>query len=164
MQWATFIPPLLALAGVLVTIIIGVKTTRRTLRANILATHRLKWLDTLRDEMPQLLAMGERLYDGGHLTTEAQVETKDALRLSSKRLIVLMGREDELRMEFAEAVRDFTAAPTALLADKLEVLAQKVFRARWNQVRTETGELPRLKPTLDRPAPQVATDEVSPDR
>ena len=157
---AQLLAPLLALAGVLATILYGIQTTRRTLRANILTTYRLKWLDLFRAELPQLLALGERLYDEGFAADAAsQTRTREELQLVSKRLIVLMGREDELRLEFAEIVRRFADAPARDLADQLEVLAQKIFRERWNQVRTETGEPARNKVLLSRPKTNAAPTE-----
>lgn len=151
-MWVSLIAPLLALIGVVATILYGIRTTRRTLRANIMTAHRLKWIDQLRVDLPLLLATGERLYD---TTLRAPGETdlalRQELRLVSKRLIVLMGREDTLRLRFAELIRDFACTPSEELAEKVEVEAQRVFRQRWNQVRTETGEPPRDKPPLPRP-------------
>lgn len=151
---------MLTLAGVLATLLYGIRTTRRTLRANILTTYRLKWLDLFRAELPQLLVLGERLYDKrSELRDESLAKVWQKLRTVAKRLIVLMGREDELRLEFAEIVRRFADAPDKDLAEELEKLAQRIFRERWNQVRTETGEPPREKAVLLRPRSDVATAE-----
>ena len=151
--------PLIALACVLLTVLWGIRSTRRTLRANIMTTHRLKWLDHLREDLPLLLAIGERLHDTSlRVPCETEVSIRRELREVSKRLIVLMGREDELRVEFAELVRQFADTPSEVLAEKLEVAAQKVFRERWNQIREETGEAPRDKPTLPRPTSQPSNE------
>lgn len=154
---------LLALGGVLATIVHGFRTTSRTLRANavtaqktlranIMTAHRLKWIDQLRDDLPLLLAIGERQYDASlRSPEETDLTIRRELRLVSKRLVVLMGREDDLRIKFAELIREFADAPNEHLADKIEIKGQEVFRQRWNQVRTETGEAPRNKPALSRP-------------
>jgi hypothetical protein len=150
----SLIGPLIALLGVAATIIstvaYGLRTTRRNLRANIISTNRLKWLDLFRAELSFLLAFGERLEGciGKDETSEHIIREK--LRLVSKRIIVLLGREDELRLELAELVRQFARAPTSPLSESIEVLAQKIFREQWNKVRTETGELPRDKSPLPR--------------
>lgn len=155
--WSSLVTPLATLAGVMATILWGVAATRRTLRANILTTYRLQWLDLFRIELPQLLALGERLYHERYGDdAETRTRTWGKLRFVSKRLIVLMGREDELRLEFAETVRRFADEPTSERADELEVLAQRIYRERWNQVRTETGEPARNRSPLPRPGTDAA--------
>jgi hypothetical protein len=155
--WNSLAAPMAALVGVVATILWGIRTARKTLRANILTTYRLQWLDLFRIELPQLLALGERLYHERYAgDAESRTRTWGKLRFVSKRLIVLMGREDELRLEFAETVRRFADEPTSELADELEVLAQRIYRERWNQVRTETGEPPRDRSPLPRPTADVA--------
>ncbi len=173
-NWSNLIVPLVTFAGVIVTVLIGVRTTRRTLesnglntrhtiRANILSTSRLKWLETFRTEFAELLAFGERLYEARVAPPDAasEAEVRVALTRSSKRLIVLLGREDSDRLDMAEHVRAFAVTPTAELAEMLEIRAQKLFRGQWNKVRTETGEEPRAKLTLSRPAtlPSDTTDD-----
>lgn len=154
--------PLVALVCVLATILYGLHQTRRTLRANLMTAHRLKWLDHLRADLPQLLALGERLYEETlREPNEDAITIRKELRLVSKRLIVLMGREDSLRLEFAELVRRFADIPTEPLGDELEVVAQIVFRERWNQVRTETGEPARHKTPLPRPASAAEPSDAS---
>jgi len=118
-----------------------------------MTAHRLKWIDQLRADLPLLLAIRERLYNPDlRAPDETDIAIRQELRMISRRLIVLMGREDTLRLEFAELVRNFADAPSEPLAEKIEEEAQRVFRQRWNQVRTETGEPARDKPPLPRPS------------
>jgi hypothetical protein len=137
--------------GVLVTIAYGLNTTRRNLRASVLSTSRLKWLELLRDEIANLLIHGERIYspliagDAKALLTE-----RKAIAAVSKKLIVLLGREDTQRFALSDLVRRFAANPSRELAEEIEVLSQRVFRAQWNKVRTETGQAERKKDPLER--------------
>jgi hypothetical protein len=150
-DWLSLVAPGFVFAGVLVTVFFGLRTTRRTLRANILSTSRLKWLEGLRSDLASALTDGERLYKPipGE-NPAAHYKAVSDLRTSSLRLVVLLGREDQVRMELAEAVRAFAHAPTAIKAEAIEVLAQGVFREQWNKVRTETGAPAREKGLLQR--------------
>jgi hypothetical protein len=150
------IGPTLGLIGALIVVGLTIRHNARTNRANLFSNYRLRWIDLFRDELAQLLILGERLY-GPTLqaeATELELVRRD-LRASSKRLIVLLGREDHLRVDFAELVRRFAAAPTAQLSELIEIEAQKVFRDAWNRVREDTGKPARVKLPLARPVNEV---------
>jgi len=162
-NWSTLIVPLVTFSGILITVIIGVRTTRRTLeanalntrqtiRANILSASRLKWLEAFRTELAELLTRGEYLYEDGVLSTYdiSEAKVRAELILSSKRLIVLLGRQETDRLAMAEHIRSFAVAPSPEFAEILEIQAQDLFKQQWNKVRTETGEEPRDKLTLAR--------------
>lgn len=151
-DWKTLIPLIGVLFTVVITTVYGLNTTRRNLRANILGTTRLKLLELLRDEVASLLIHGERIYSGRHSDDKAAaMADRDALLAASKRLIVLLGREDDLRMRLAECVRRFAAAPAEDLIEEIELRAQEVFRQQWDKVRTETGHHARAKQAQPRP-------------
>jgi hypothetical protein len=151
-DWKLWVPLLGVLVTVVVTTIYGLNTTRRNLRANILGTSRLKFLEVLRDEVANLLIHGERFYSGRHAhDTDALAAARDELLAASKRLVVLLGREDDLRMEMAEAVRKFAEAPSEDQVDTIEFKSQEIFRQQWDKVRTETGHKARKKEAQPRP-------------
>ena len=139
-DWKTLVPLIGVLFTVVITTVYGLNTTRRNLRANILGTTRLKLVDLLRDEVANLLIHGERIYSGRHSEDKVAIMAdRDSLLAASKRLVVLLGREDELRMHLAECVRGFAAEPAEDLVEEIELRAQEVFRQQWDKVRTETG-------------------------
>jgi hypothetical protein len=78
---------------------------------------------------------------------------------ASKKLVVLLGREDPQRLALAEAARKFAAAPDKQLAEEIEVLSQRVFRTQWNKVRTETGGFEREAVILERPGEPATEDQ-----
>jgi hypothetical protein len=160
LDWKSLIPLLGVLLTVVSTTIYGLNTTRRNLRANILGTSRLKLLDLLRDEVANLLIHGERIYSVRH-SDEQNADDRDALAAVSKRLIVLLGREDPLRMSLAECVRRFADAPNEDLVEEIELLSQEVFRQQWDKVRTETGHRARAKQAQPRPG-SAASDSSPP--
>jgi hypothetical protein len=185
-DWASLIPSLVTLIGIGLTVYLGIRTTtrtlranaettqrtllanaattQRTLRANIMTSHRLKWLDLMRDDLPLLLSLGEQLYGlEPEMTQSGHEVVREELRRVSKRLLVLLGRENPLRMELSELVREFVREPSETLAEEIEVKAQEVFRARWNQVREETGEEPRTRQPIRRIREDVIATEPSSD-
>lgn len=137
--WVTLVTSIVGLIGALVGVGLTIRQNARINRANLFSSYRLKWMDLFRDELGQVLTLGERIYDpklqGGsdpRLTTD--------LHASSKRLIILLGREPGLRGDFAKLVRRFVSSPTAPLSDLLETEAQKVFRDAWRRGRADAGE------------------------
>jgi hypothetical protein len=165
-SWGPLIGPTLGLIGALIGVGLTIRHNARTNRANLFSNYRLKWIDLFRDELTELLILGERLYELPIQPDERdepeQKQTKRDLKASARRLLVLLGREDQLRVGFAEAVRTFASSPTAQLSELLEVEAQKVFRDAWNRVREDTGKPARAKPPLARP--QGSGEASVPDR
>jgi hypothetical protein len=119
-SWVPVIASTLGVMGALVGVGATIRHNARTNRANLFSTYRLKWIDLFRDELAELLILGEQLY-GYPLNAEKQAEdsTRQDLRARAMRLIVLLGREDRLRLNFAElkAFRRLTLA-TALRASR----------------------------------------------
>lgn len=153
--WGALIGSTLGLIGALINVGLTIRHNARTNRANLFSTYRLKWIDLFRDELTQLLIHGERLYELSIQPDQPdepeQKQLKRELRTSAMRLIVLLGREDHLRLRFAESVRSFALSPTAQLSEFLEVEAQRVFRDAWNRVREDSGKPARAKTPLARP-------------
>lgn len=137
--WVTLITSVAGLIGALIGVGLTIRQNARINRANLFSSYRLKWMDLFRDELGQVLTLGERVYDpslqGG---SDPRVITD--LHASSKRLIILLGREPGLRGDFAELVRRFVSSPTAPLSDLLETEAQKVFRDAWRRGRADAGD------------------------
>lgn len=151
-SWVTLISSIVGLISVLIGVSLTIRHNARTNRANLFSNYRLKWIDLFRDELSRLLILGQRLYEPSLQTEEAERKpVLTELWASRTQLIVLLGREDHLRLSFAELVREFASSPTPQLSERLEVEAQKVFRDAWNRVREDTGKPARVKAPLDRP-------------
>lgn len=141
-DWAALIVPATTLLGVIIAVVVGLKTTRLTLRANILSTFRCNWLEAFREELSELLALGERLYEE-RLEPEDETTKKEVhieLAAHAQALIVLLGRGSSNRMALAEEIRAFSISPSKEVAEEIEVQAQDIFRSQWDMVRNETGE------------------------
>jgi hypothetical protein len=133
------ISSIVGLIGALVGVGLTIRQNARINRANLFSSYRLKWMDLFRDELGQVLTLGERVYDP-KLQGGSDPRLMTDLHASSKRLIILLGREPGLRGDFAKLVRRFVSSPTAALSDLLESEAQKVFRDAWRRGRADSGE------------------------
>lgn len=154
-SWAPLISSIVGLIGVLIGVALTIYFNARTTRANLFSSYRLKWMDLFREELAQLLILGERLYEPSLQAEPPDVKLASDLRASGHRLIVLLGLEDELRRSFAKLVRSFAASPTASLASVLEREAQRVFRDAWDRGRADTGRPSRARrpPSHDQSPP-----------
>jgi len=137
----TLAAPGAVLAAAAITVIVGLYQVRKTHHVNTITAYRLKWLDLFREQLPELLALGEEAYapGGPALSAAKAAERRHELRLAAKRLLVLLGRESEPRKGCAALVRAFADAPCADLADRLEAKAQEVFRERMDQIYKDAG-------------------------
>lgn len=139
-SWLPLISSIVGLIGAVVVVSLTIRHNARTTRANLFSSYRLKWMDLFREELAELLILGERLYEPSLQENATDPKVAADLRASGKRLIILLGLEDDLRKCFGALVRSFAASPTAELSQLLEVEAQKVFRDAWDRGRADTGK------------------------
>jgi hypothetical protein len=155
-SWGALFAPILGLITALIGVGLTIRHNARINRANLFSNYRLKWMDLFREELSQLLILGERLYEPSLRADEPDRKLNSDLRACGKRLIILLGCEEGLRKDFAELVRGFAASPTAELSECLETSAQIIFEDAWDRGRADTG---RPKP---KPSPARARDTGEP--
>jgi hypothetical protein len=143
--WGALVAPILGLITALVGVGLTIRNNARINRANLFSSYRLKWMDLFREELAQLLILGEKVYESALRAAEPDRELKSDLRACGKRLVVLLGCEEGLRKDFADLVRVFAASPTAALSERLEARAQIIFEDAWDRGRADTGK-PKPKP------------------
>ncbi len=155
MSTPTWVPIVTAILGASVALLVvglNIRHNARTSRANLFSAYRLKWMDLFREELSELLILGERLYDPSLRADASDQEVNSELHARGKRLIILLGRDRDkrIRKDFAELVRRFTAKPTAALSEQLEIEAQNVFLDAWRRGRADSGRPTRGQRLLGR--------------
>lgn len=151
--WVPVVTSIFGLIGALLVVSLNIRHTARAARANLFSAYRLKWMDLFREQLSELLILGERCYDPSLQANSPDQVVISELRATGTRLIILLGRDRDkrIRKDFAELVRRFKAEPTAALSEILEIEAQNVFLDAWRRGRADTG-----KPTRrERPPGQV---------
>jgi hypothetical protein len=145
LSWGALSAPIVGLITALVGVGVTVRYNARINRANLFSNYRLKWMDLFREELAQLLILGERVYEPSLRPDEPDRKLHSDLRACSKRLVVLLGCEEGLRKDFAELVKAFAGSPTPVLSERLETSAQIIFEDAWDRGRADTGK-PKPKP------------------
>jgi hypothetical protein len=116
---------------------VALKTTRRNLRGNVISTYRQQWLDIFRNDLSELLTLGEIHFAADERSFDREPTSRERVRfrLLGHRLVILLGFEPGDRQKFGRAIIRFVAQPTRRGARQLARASQPIFRERWEQIK-----------------------------
>src|ERR1700758_1696441 len=151
---------IIALIGIGSTFLVSCATlgyslwsNKRSVFVNTVTTSRLKWIDSLRDEIAEFIAIATRIKNSLNRQGSENIDELTMQRDTLLHQIILhlnpTDEEDQEIRHQAERVRELTdlATPPEELSKQLVILrdaAGAYLKKEWNRVKRESGEKPTV--------------------